>query len=154
MMVAMEEKKGVTFRPGDTVKVHMKVKEGDSERVQVFEGTVISRRGRGPSESFTVRKISFGVGVERTFPVNSPHVEKIELVRTGKVRRARLYYLRGLTGKSARLDERETGEAGTPASGQPAAKAEEKAAKAEKPAKAESKPQPHKKGEGAQAVAK
>jgi large subunit ribosomal protein L19 len=161
MMVAMEEKKGVMFRPGDTVRVHMRVKEGDSERVQVFEGTVISRRGRGPSESFTVRKVSFGVGVERTFPVNSPHVEKIDLVRTGKVRRARLYYLRDLTGKAARLDERETGETGAPKSGAPAPKAESqkkaeteaKPAKAEKPAKSE-KPQPHQKGEGAQAVAK
>jgi|CXWL01.1.fsa_nt_gi large subunit ribosomal protein L19 len=115
MMAAMEEKKtkAPEFRPGDTVKVHMKVKEGDSERVQIFEGVVIVRRGRGAGENFTVRKVSFGVGVERTFPITSPHIEKIELVRTGKVRRARLYYLRDLTGKSARLDERETGEAGT-----------------------------------------
>ena len=116
MMAAMEEKKtkAPEFRPGDTVKVHMKVKEGDSERVQIFEGVVIVRRGRGAGENFTVRKVSFGVGVERTFPITSPHIERIELVRTGKVRRARLYYLRDLTGKSARLDERETGEAGTP----------------------------------------
>ena len=115
MMAAMEEKKtkAPEFRPGDTVKVHMKVKEGDSERVQIFEGVVIVRRGRGAGENFTVRKVSFGVGVERTFPVTSPHIEKIDLVRTGKVRRARLYYLRDLTGKSARLDERETGAAGT-----------------------------------------
>ncbi len=117
-MVAMEEKKTTKvplFRPGDTVKVHMKVKEGDSERIQVFEGVVISRRGRGQSETFTVRKVSFGVGVERTFPVSTPHVEKIELVRAGKVRRARLYYLRDLTGKAARVEERETGAAGAPA---------------------------------------
>lgn len=148
MMVAMEEKKAVSkvpnFRPGDTVKIHMKVKEGDSERIQVFEGTVISRRGRGASETYTVRKISFGVGVERTFPMTTPHVDKIELVRSGKVRRARLYYLRGLTGKAARLDEREAGEAGAPAEAKPEAKP---AAKADKPAAP-------KKGEGAPAVAK
>lgn len=147
MMVAMEEKKSASkvpnFRPGDTVKIHMKVKEGDSERIQVFEGTVISRRGRGASETYTVRKISFGVGVERTFPMNTPHVDKIELVRSGKVRRARLYYLRGLTGKAARLDERETGETAAPAA----------EAKPAKPAKAE-KPAAPKKGEGAPAVAK
>lgn len=115
-MAAMEEKKAKApeFRPGDTVKVHMKVKEGESERVQIFEGVVIVRRGRGAGENFTVRKISFGVGVERTFPISSPHIERIELVRTGKVRRSRLYYLRDLTGKAARLDERE--EAGEEAS--------------------------------------
>ena len=152
MMVAMEEKKTTTtnnaFRPGDTVKIHMKVKEGDSERIQVFEGVVISRRGRGAGETFTVRKISFGVGVERTFHMSSPHVDRIELVRSGKVRRARLYYLRGLTGKAARVDERETGAAGVA----PAAKAEAKPA----PAKAgkSAKPEAPKKGEGAPAVAK
>ena len=111
MMAAMEEKKTSKipdFRPGDTVKVHMKVKEGESERVQVFEGAVIVRRGRGASENFTVRKISFGVGVERTFLITSPHIEKIELVREGKVRRARLYYLRDLTGRSARIEDRES----------------------------------------------
>ena len=110
MMAAMEEKKTskvADFRPGDTVKVHMKVKEGESERVQVFEGAVIVRRGRGLSENFTVRKISFGVGVERTFLITSPHIDKIELVREGKVRRARLYYLRDLTGRSARIEDRE-----------------------------------------------
>lgn len=115
-MAAMDEKINATdgkkktpdFRPGDTVKVHMKVKEGESERVQVFEGAVIVRRGRGASENFTVRKISFGVGVERTFLISSPHIEKIELVREGKVRRARLYYLRDLTGRSARIEDRET----------------------------------------------
>jgi large subunit ribosomal protein L19 len=105
----MEDKKSKVpdFRPGDTVKVHMKVKEGESERVQVFEGAVIVRRGRGASENFTVRKISFGVGVERTFLITSPHIEKIEIVREGKVRRARLYYLRDLTGRSARIEDRE-----------------------------------------------
>ena len=117
-MAAMEDKKTSKvpdFRPGDTVKVHMKVKEGESERVQVFEGAVIVRRGRGASENFTVRKISFGVGVERTFLITSPHIDKIELVREGKVRRARLYYLRDLTGRSARIDDRETNaQAGTP----------------------------------------
>lgn len=118
------EKAPLSFRAGDTIRVHMKVKEGDSERIQVFEGTVISRRGRGTSETFTVRKISFGVGVERTFPMSTPHVDKIELVRTGKVRRARLYYLRGLTGKSARLDEREAGESGVPPAEKPAAAAQ------------------------------
>ena len=110
-MAAMEEKKTSKvpeFRPGDTVKVHMKVKEGESERIQIFEGAVIVRRGRGASENFTVRKISFGVGVERTFLIHSPHIDKIELVREGKVRRARLYYLRDLTGRSARIDDRET----------------------------------------------
>ncbi len=107
MMLAMREKlKTAEFRPGDTVKVHMKVKEGESERIQVFEGAVIVRRGRGASENFTVRKISFGVGVERTFLIASPHIDKIELVRQGKVRRARLYYLRDLTGRSARIDDR------------------------------------------------
>ncbi|MDE2512234.1 MAG: 50S ribosomal protein L19 [Elusimicrobia bacterium] len=151
-MAALEEKKTDTtktclFRPGDTVKVHMKVKEGDSERIQVFEGTVISRRGRGASETFTVRKISFGVGVERTFHMSSPHVDKIELVRSGKVRRARLYYLRGLTGKSARVDERVAAE--QPATEKPAAKSAA-APKAEKSVK----PDAPKKGEGAPAVAK
>ena len=110
MMAALEDKKTSKvpdFRPGDAVKVHMKVKEGESERVQVFEGAVIVRRGRGASENFTVRKISFGVGVERTFLISTPHIEKIELVREGKVRRARLYYLRDLTGRSARIDDRE-----------------------------------------------
>ena len=154
MMAALEEKKkstvahNTTFRPGDTVKIHMKVKEGDSERIQVFEGVVISRRGRGASETFTVRKISFGVGVERTFHMSSPHVDKIELVRSGKVRRARLYYLRGLTGKSARVEERESAEAGTAPAAKPEAKAEAK------PAAKAAKPEAPKKGEGAPAVAK
>ncbi len=93
------------FFPGDTLKIHIKVVEGDSERIQVFEGACLSRRGHGNGESFTVRKISFGVGVERTFPLFSPHIDKIEVVRSGKVRRAKLYYLRGLTGRAARLSE-------------------------------------------------
>jgi large subunit ribosomal protein L19 len=147
MMVAMEEKKtGATpdFRPGDTVKVHMKVMEGDSERIQVFEGTVISKRGRADSQTFTVRKVSFGQGVERTFPLGSPHIDKIELVRTGKVRRARLYYLRGLTGKNARLDER-GGEEAAPAKPEP----KPEATKAPAP-----KPEAPKKAKDAPAVAK
>lgn len=88
-----------TFRPGDTVKVHVKVVEGTRERIQVFEGVVIKRRGGGISETFTVRKISYGVGVERTFPVHTPKIANLEVVRRGKVRRAKLYYLRNLRGK-------------------------------------------------------
>ena len=93
------------FRPGDTVRVHAKVVEGSRERIQIFEGLVIKRRGAGISETYTVRKISNGVGVERTFPVHTPRVEKIEVVRYGKVRRAKLYYLRALQGKAARIKE-------------------------------------------------
>lgn len=94
------------FGPGDTVKVHVKVIEGNRERIQVFEGTVIKIRGEGLSKTFTVRRISFGVGVERTFPLHSPKIAKIEVIRKGKVRRARLYYLRQLTGKKARVKEK------------------------------------------------
>ncbi|MGG3279740.1 50S ribosomal protein L19 [Paenibacillus solani] len=94
-----------SFRPGDTLKVHVKVIEGTRERIQLFEGVVIKRRGGGISETFTVRKISYGVGVERTFPINSPKIEKIEVARRGKVRRAKLYYLRELRGKAARIKE-------------------------------------------------
>ena len=93
------------FRAGDTVRVHAKVVEGNRERVQVFEGVVISRKGQGISEMYTVRKMSSGIGVERTFPVHTPRVEKIEVVRHGKVRRAKLYYLRALQGKAARIKE-------------------------------------------------
>lgn len=93
------------FGPGDTVRVHVKVREGDKERVQVFEGVVLGRRGGGIRETFTVRKVSYGVGVERVFPVHSPHIDKIEVVRHAKVRRAKLYYLRNLKGKAARLTE-------------------------------------------------
>lgn len=92
-----------TFRTGDTVKVHVKIKEGEKTRIQVFEGVVIRRTHGGTSENFTVRKISYGVGVERIFPLHSPNVDKIELVREGRVRRARLYYLRKLTGKAAQV---------------------------------------------------
>ncbi len=94
------------FRPGDTVSVHVRVVEGDKERIQIFQGVVISRRGGGTRENFTVRKISGSVGVERIFPLHSPVVDKIEVVRRGKVRRAKLYYLRGLRGKAARILER------------------------------------------------
>ncbi len=94
------------FRPGDTVKVHVNVTEGTRSRIQVFEGVVIRRQGGGMRESFTARKISFGVGVERTFPVHSPVIELIELTRRGKVRRAKLYYLRDRVGKKARIKER------------------------------------------------
>ena len=95
------------FRPGDTVKVFVKIKEGDKERVQLFEGLVIKRRGGGISETFTVRKISYGVGVERTFPVNAPIIDKIQVVRKGKVRRAKLNYIRTLSAKAARIKERQ-----------------------------------------------
>ncbi|MCB5702251.1 50S ribosomal protein L19 [Megasphaera elsdenii] len=94
------------FRPGDTVKVHVKVVEGNRERVQIFEGVVIGRQNGGVRETFTVRRVSYGVGVERTFLVHSPRLAKIEVVRHGVVRRAKLHYLRGLTGKAARIRER------------------------------------------------
>ncbi|WP_334220888.1 50S ribosomal protein L19 [Staphylococcus aureus] len=94
-----------SFRPGDTLRVHVRIIEGTRERIQVFEGIVIKRRGGGVSETFTVRKISSGVGVERTFPLHTPKIEKIEVKRRGKVRRAKLYYLRSLRGKTARIQE-------------------------------------------------
>jgi len=94
------------FRPGDTVRVYVKVVEGTRERIQLFEGVVINRKSGGVRETFTVRRISYGVGVERTFPVHSPRLEKIEVVRKGIVRRAKLYYLRSLTGKAARIKEK------------------------------------------------
>lgn len=93
------------FSAGDTVRVHFKVVEGNRERIQVFEGVVIKRRGVGLNESFTVRRVSYGVGVERTFPLHSPKIEKIEVLRKGRVRRAKLYYLRELRGKAARIKE-------------------------------------------------
>src|SRR5579883_3038773 len=95
-----------TFAPGDTVRVNVRIKEGERERIQAFEGFCIARSGGGLHESFTVRKISFGEGVERVFPVMSPMIESIEVVRRGKVRRAKLYYLRNLRGKSARIVEK------------------------------------------------
>lgn len=95
-----------TFRAGDTVRVNVRVREGEKERLQAFEGVVIRRKGGGISETFTVRKVSNGVGVERIFPLHSPVVSKIDVVREGHVRRAKLYYLRGLSGKAARIRER------------------------------------------------
>lgn len=94
------------FSIGDTVKVHVKIREGERERIQLFEGTVIARRGSGVSETFTVRRLSYGVGVERVFPVNSPNVAKVEIVRYGKVRRSKLYYLRDRVGKAAKVKEK------------------------------------------------
>jgi large subunit ribosomal protein L19 len=96
------------FAPGDQVRVHVKVIEGEKERTQVFEGTVIRRRGEGLRASFTVRRISYGVGVERTFPLHSPRIERVDVTRRGQVRRSKLYYLRSLAGKAARLKEKRT----------------------------------------------
>ncbi len=94
------------FIPGDTVRVHVIISEGGRERVQAYEGTVIARRGAGVTETFTVRRVASGVGVERTFPLHSPRIERIEVTRRGRVRRAKLFYLRGLSGKAARIRER------------------------------------------------
>ena len=94
------------FRPGDTVKVHVRVVEGGRERIQIFEGVVLARDGGGVTETFTVRKISFGIGVERVFPIHAPIIHKIEVMRRGRVRSAKLYYLRGRVGKAARIKER------------------------------------------------
>ena len=102
------------FRPGDTVRVHVKIQEGDKYRIQVFEGVVIVQKNNGISSTFTVRKVSFGYGIERIFPMHSPIIEKLEIVKSGKVRRARLFYLRGRRGKAARL--KETGRASAGAS--------------------------------------
>ena len=118
------------FNSGDTLRVHVKIKEGDKERIQVFQGVVIGSRGSGTNATFTVRKMSNGIGVERVFPTNSPNIEKVEKIRSGKVRRAKLYYLRNLTGKSARIKEKIVD---TPKS------TKEKKAKAEPKAKAEKK---------------
>ena len=96
------------FVPGDTVRVHVKVIEGEKERVQVFEGVVIRKRGEGVRASFTVRRVSYGVGVERTFPLHSPRVEKVQVMKSAHVRRSKLYYLRARTGKAARLREKRT----------------------------------------------
>jgi large subunit ribosomal protein L19 len=134
------------FEIGDTVRVHAKVVEGDKERIQVFEGVVISRKGARNSETFTVRKISYGVGVERIFPVHSPIVTRVDVVRQGKVRRAKLYYLRAKKGRTAKLEDREfgQGEAAQGAAAHPAetgAPAPERAAPAAQAgAKAEAKP--------------
>jgi large subunit ribosomal protein L19 len=101
------------FRPGDTLKVHVRVVEGNRERIQVFQGAVIRRQGGGVRETFTVRKMSFGVGVERTFPVHTPVIDRIEVVTHGDVRRAKLYYLRNLRGKKAKIKERRTPRTGS-----------------------------------------
>ena len=99
-------KRKANFGPGDTVRVHVKIREGEKERIQIFQGTVIRRRGAGAGQTFTVYKISSGIGVERIFPLNSPNVPRIERIRQGKVRRARLYYLRGKVGKQSRVKEK------------------------------------------------
>lgn len=112
---SLTKKTAPSFEIGDTVRVHAKVVEGDKERVQIFEGIVIARKGARNSETFTVRKVSFGIGVERIFPVHSPSVTRVEVVRQGKVRRAKLYYLRTKKGKMAKVSEREfSQEAKTP----------------------------------------
>jgi len=103
------------FRPGDTLRVHVKIREGDKFRIQVFEGVVVAIKRNGISSTFTVRKVSFGYGVERIFPVNSPIIEKLEVVKSGRVRRARLYYLRERRGRAARLKEAARPERGAPA---------------------------------------
>jgi len=110
------------FRPGDTVRVHVRIKEGDKERIQVFEGVVLQRRRGGASSSFTVRKVSYGVGVERIFPLQSPTIAKIEVKARGRVRRARLTYLRELSGKAARIRERDAFAPGSGEAAKPAAK--------------------------------
>ena len=93
-------------RIGDTVRVHNRIKEGNCERIQMYEGTVIAKHGGGISETFTVRRISYGVGVEKTFPIHSPNVEKVDIIRVGKIRRAKLYYLRGRVGKASKVKEK------------------------------------------------
>ncbi|MCL1972289.1 MAG: 50S ribosomal protein L19 [Endomicrobia bacterium] len=105
VQAAQKKNLGVDFKAGDQIKVHFKVVEGGNERIQVFEGVVLRIKGSGLSETFTVRKVSFGVGVERIFPMHSPRIEKVEVARRGKVRRAKLYYLRNLSGKAARIVE-------------------------------------------------
>jgi large subunit ribosomal protein L19 len=130
------------FAPGDTVRVNVKIKEGERERVQAFEGVCIGRKNAGVNSSFTVRKISYGEGVERVFPLHSPRIDSIEIVRKGRVRRAKLYYLRGRAGKSARIqegsqrvrDESEAAETAPPAAAASAAPAAKPAAPAAKPA--------------------
>jgi len=112
IILEQSKKEGLgEFRVGDSVRVHVKIKEGDKERIQVYAGTVIARRGSGATETFTVRRISYGEGVERVFPVHSPGVARIEVEKSGKVRRAKLYYLRARTGKTSRIEEQEEQEA-------------------------------------------
>lgn len=105
MTDGMLKKERPNINIGDVVKVHVKIREGERERIQIFEGTIIARKGSGVSETFTVRRVSYGVGVEKVFPVNSPNVAKVELVRSGKVRRSKLYYLRDRVGKAAKVKE-------------------------------------------------
>ena len=107
-MIALEQMRVdmPEFRAGDTVKVHVRIKEGEKERIQVFEGVVLRRRGQGMDASFTVRKVSYGVGVERIFPMHSPTIDHVDLVTQGRVRQGRIYYLRGLRGKAARIKEK------------------------------------------------
>jgi len=128
------------FAAGDTIKVHVKVKEGETERVQIFEGVCIARKNAGLNSSFTVRKLSFGEGVERVFPLYSPNVAQIEMVRRGDVRRAKLYYLRGRTGKAARIAEKTDGWSGKVSAQEAQVARQEKAARdAKARAKAEAK---------------
>jgi large subunit ribosomal protein L19 len=143
------------FRPGDTVRVHVNITEGDKQRIQVFEGVVLRRRGHGPSSTFTVRKVSYGVGVERIFPIESPAVTKVEIKARGHVRRARLYYLRELRGKKARLRSKVRDLSGliseeeanpTPATAAEAAEVDEIEVVPEEPTEAEA-------GEGTEAAA-
>jgi len=107
-MLEMEQMRGdiPDFKPGDTVKVHARIKEGEKERIQVFQGVVIRKRNGGTGATFTVRKVSYGIGVERIFPLHSPNIDKVEVMTRGKVRRSRLYYLRNLRGKAARIKEK------------------------------------------------
>lgn len=129
------------FRPGDELKVHVRVIEGNKSRVQVFQGIVIARQGSGVRETFTVRKISYGVGVERIFPVHAPVIEKIEVVRRGEVRRAKLYFLRDLRGKAAKIRERRGAEELVPTTGAAVTEAEVAAVLDEVPAIVEETPQ-------------
>ena len=132
-------KKIPEFSPGDTLRVNVKVVEGSRERIQAFEGVCIGRRNRGLNSAFTVRKISYGEGVERVFPLYSPRIDSIQLIRRGDVRRAKLYYLRGLTGKKARIAEKTTGAAGKAAQVEREAQAAIKAAARKKVAEAKAK---------------
>ena len=133
------DKEPPAFAPGDTLRVNVKVREGSRERVQAFEGVCIARRNRGLNSAFTVRKLSYGEGVERVFPLYSPRIDSIEVVRRGDVRRAKLYYLRGRTGKAARIREQTTGHSGKleAAAKQEAAKAKAQRGKSKKAEKAE-----------------
>ena len=133
------DKEPPAFAPGDTLRVNVKVREGSRERVQAFEGVCIARRNRGINSAFTVRKLSYGEGVERVVPLYSPRIESIEVVRRGDVRRAKLYYLRGRTGKAARIREQTTGHSGKleAAAKQEAAKAKAERSKSKKAEKAE-----------------